>query len=577
MKDIIKLSLFHIRASNFQYYIWRWLPVAISIGIISGLIMSIFMWVIQTMLSLSNTEWAPLTIILAGSFTALLSKLGYKEVEGAGISYIVEKKNKREPIELRALGTKFASSSISLGSRMPGGREGPAMVIGGAFGYLIGKHILKLNDDDLGLAITIGSGACTAAVFHAPLGGTIFAAEVPYKRDVDSDIYIPAFAASVIAVLFFEFFGRGILGIKPFLLAINSQTLELSISSVLLVAILGSLIGLFGLVYCYAFTRLTRFLHSKGEAWIHIFLSALIVGVLVFVGTAIFHDVPIAEAGFDLLQWITINKDSLILGTVIGIFIIKMLIILICISGGNSVGIFGPSLVLGALVGVFFSIITNQTAYLSSFIIIGMASMQAATAKTPISAMVLIIELTSASSLILYMAIATILAYIISGDWSLYSQQLTYKKQAIKQQLELKDFLTMIPIKTIMTTNVYTLYSGMTLNEANELFHNTHVHTMPVVEPTTKKLLGIVSHRELRQQNLVNEKRIEEIMIRKVITLNINQTLRDGLEKFIELELERFPVVDNNSILQGFVTLHDMLTAYNKQNKVERTLEKLSI
>ena len=75
-------------------------------------------------------------------------------------------------------------------------------------------------------AITIGAAACTAAVFRAPLGGTVFAAEVPYKRDLDETVFLPALVASAIALLVSDAILR-LLRSTPEYLQINAANLDL--------------------------------------------------------------------------------------------------------------------------------------------------------------------------------------------------------------------------------------------------------------------------------------------------------------------------------------------------------------
>ena len=117
----IRTRLLGGKRSQFQYYVSQWLPASVLIGLSSGMLMTLFIFLIQTMWNISNASWAPVTIILAGAFTAFLSKQGYTEVEGSGVIQMIDHKNKQEPIRDRALLTKFTSSVTGLGARMTGG------------------------------------------------------------------------------------------------------------------------------------------------------------------------------------------------------------------------------------------------------------------------------------------------------------------------------------------------------------------------------------------------------------------------------------------------------------------------
>ncbi len=62
-------------------------------------------------------------------------------------------------------------------------------------------------------------------------------------------------------------------------------------------------------------------------------------------------------------------------------------------------------------------------------------------------------------------------------------------------------------------------------------------------------------------------------MIRNVITVQPNETLRDALVKIVEYDVERFPVIDEENHVIGFVTLHDIILAYRKQKRAEIPLK----
>lgn len=562
-------KLSEIRKSRIHHYVSRWVPLAIVIGFFSGIVMALFMIFIELLLSLTSERLAPITIVLAGLIAALLVKFGASEVEGPGITWIIQKKNMRIPISPRVILTRFIGSGASLGLRMPGGKEGPAMQIGGSLAYIIGKHLLKLNEDDLSTAITIGGGACTSAIFQAPLGGTIFATEVPYKRDLESDIYMPAFLASIVAVTTYLFISGFVKIIEPFRLNFQSHQIGFSLDWVALAVLLGAVIGGFSYLYTHAFTFFAKQIDRMGKSWIQILLTATVVGILVWLG-GLFTKAPVAETGFQLLHWLSSNEQFLELNFLFALFILKMLIILFCIGGGNPVGIFGPSLILGALAGTIFAVVMGQTDYVGDFFILGMASMMAGTSKTPISSMILILEITGLPHLVLYMAITNTVTYILSGSTTLYTNQLTYRREAIAQELEGKDYLAFIPITSIMTDKVLSLNAEMTVDDSRSYLAFHHKHSMPVIEQSTGQLVGFTSVEDLR--GVQGEKTINEVMVKDVVTIQSDKTLKEALDQVLSFEVERFPITDSSGRMVGFVTLHDMLRALRKQEKMEKIL-----
>lgn len=172
-------------------YSKKWFPFAIITGIISGVVMGLFAsLVVNTQKWLSQISIL-ISFPLTGALISLFLYFGFDEVRGAGISYILEHKNTGKKIPIRVIWSKFVASFLTLGVNAPAGREGPSVTIGAAMAYSLGEK-MKFNQDDATHAITIGAAACTAAVFRSPLGGTVFASEVPYKHDLDETVFLPA-------------------------------------------------------------------------------------------------------------------------------------------------------------------------------------------------------------------------------------------------------------------------------------------------------------------------------------------------------------------------------------------------
>ncbi|MHA2363270.1 MAG: chloride channel protein [Candidatus Hodarchaeales archaeon] len=569
MKEIRDWHLFQWGTPRYQNYLRKWIPASIIIGFFSGIAMSFFIYFIQSIgVIVVKTIGIPLGIIIAGGITAVIVKMGYEEVEGPGIGYLLEHKNKHIPIPPRAIATRFTASGVSLGAGIPGGREGPAFLMGGTIAYYIGKKVLKMNEQELNLAVTLGCAASTSSIFQAPLGGTLFASEVPYRQDIEFDVYIPAFMASITGVIIYLILGEFLLKLKGFDLSFDTTPLPITVEWMLLISSFGIIIGLFSLIYSFLLRRLTYVFQRVSESWERIFISAILLAIIIWI-TGFFVDVPFSETGFELLELLVENDELKQIEFVLILFLLKAIIILLVISGGNAVGIFSPTLVLGALLGTLFAITTGHIDYIGDFFILGMAGMQSGTAKTPIASMVLILEITGLPHLILYMAIVTTLAYIVSGEQGLYKDQLTDRREAIRQKLETKDYLEDIPIEAVMTEKVITLNPNMTVFEVKAIFQSANKHTLPIVDDTNK-VIGITSMQDIRHAD--DTQKISDYMIKDVITLEKTSSLKDALEEVLKHEVERFPIVNEEKKLVGFITLHDMLTTYQKHERVERKL-----
>ena len=248
------------------------------------------------------------------------------------------------------------------------------------------------------------------------------------------------------------------------------------------------------------------------------------------------------------------------------LLLFKAVILLFLISGGNSIGIFSPSLVLGGNLGLLFSVFTGLTAYSDVFFLLGMVGTLAGTAKTPISSMILILEMTGLPQLIIYMAIVSSVAYVLSGETGLYASQLVDRREALKQMVEGKNYLSIIPIESIMTSPVITISPNQTLSEAKNLLSRTQKHDLPVVDDSTEQLIGIIAYEDIQQKK--EDLFIRDVMIKNVKFLPSNFSLQQALQEVLETGIEHYPVIDiETQKVIGFVTLHDILKSYFEQEQ----------
>lgn len=163
-------------------YSRKWFPFSIIIGLISRVLMGLFIASIVQLWNLVdkiNYYYALFPIV--GGITSLLLYFGFKEVKGAGISYVLTHKNTTTPIPSRTILTKFFASLLTLGVNAPAGREGPAVTMGSSVAYSLGDK-LKMTKEDQGHAITIGAAACTAAAFIISMDFSLYTGQIESKE-----------------------------------------------------------------------------------------------------------------------------------------------------------------------------------------------------------------------------------------------------------------------------------------------------------------------------------------------------------------------------------------------------------
>ena len=265
------------------------------------------------------------------------------------------------------------------------------------------------------------------------------------------------------------------------------------------------------------------------------------------------------------------NPADFLISNLVMILIIQFLATTFIIASGFPGGIFAPSLSLGAIMGLIFAILINinDPLQLSAFAIVGMSSAHTATTKTPIASVLLILEITGLPHLIIPIVVANISAYMISGHLSLYEGQLKSRDLKLIKALESHDQLAEIRIRDVMTGMESLIYteSDTLVTKMKEKILSIPQRTFPVIE--NMRIVGIVSlediNKALDKTDIKETLTISDIMTRDVITINADERAHVAYHKFLNYNVERCPVVDEDGDITGIVTMKDILRGHKKR------------
>ncbi len=512
-----------------------------------------------------------ITMIFGGIVCSIFLYYGFNEVRSAGISYIVEHKHSNEEIPNHTIPTKFLASSAALGTGLPAGREGPAVVIGGALSYFLCEK-LNFSPQDINRAILIGSAAATTATFQAPLGGSIFAAEVPYKQDADLSLFMPAVFASIIAFLTYWGIFEWIFEKDPRLLHISiSESFDITSEHLIQAVILGICCGIIGIGFATFFQFFKIFIreYMKKQEYLTPIIGVILAAIIVGCFALLQDDYSLAGSGFETLDLLDQNKDELELFTILLLLFGMILATSFAVGGGNSGGVFGPSLVVGALTGIAFSILLGVEEHSTVFMVMGMAASHTSVTKTPIASVVLILEISGVPpDLIIFMALANLSAYLVSGEKSLYSGQLVSREEKIRRELDSLDHIDDIYVSDVMTKEVRVFYPEMPLIDVKISFQATKLHSIPVLE--RQNLVGILAVDDLlRVENTgidLENTRVQDVMVKDVLFVYGDDHLRIVLGYIANTGFERFPVLDRRTKkLIGIITLRTIIRSYEER------------
>lgn len=344
-------------------------------------------------------------------------------------------------IRQRVAAVKMFVSAICIGSGGSVGREGPIVQIGSSLGSAIGQWF-KLHDEGVKTLVLCGAAGGIAATFNAPVGGVFFALEVLSRRVVTLKLFnvmLSAVAAEYVAWRF--------LGPNPSFI-VKQYTFG-SYWEMLAYILLGIVAGLLAAGFVRFFYKVDSFFGSiKGiPSYIKPVLGGVVVGGIGFYYSGIFGVGYGAGYGPGGLFLQTGQVDAMLAGEVglsviAALLFLKMIATSTTLGSGGSGGIFAPSLFIGAALGGTFGIIAGKVfpAVISSsgaYSLVGMGAFFGAVVQGPITAIVLLMEMTRDIALVLPLMTSVVIAalvYRVFGTDSIYTLRL--KKSGVEVRPE---------------------------------------------------------------------------------------------------------------------------------------------
>ncbi len=562
------------------------LALSVTVGIVAGLGSIIFYTLLQLMSSIfleyicgltmpkpfgepplielpfdvtgSPRKWLLILIpTLGGLISGLIVYTLAPEAEGDGTDAVIGViHNQGGKIRGRVPIIKTIASAITIGTGGSAGREGPISQIGAGFGSVIAQR-LKLSPKERELLVICGAAGGIASIFKSPFGGAFFGIEMLYKRDYEVEAFIPTIISSFVAYSIFA----SVTGWQPIFFAppYTFNPLELPFF-----AILGIIAGLLSILYVRVFYDLRDKLFKKINVSNHI--KPAIGGFLL--GLMAFFFPYVLGPGYGLAQLALEGK--LAISILLILIFAKIVATSLTINSGGSGGVFGPSVVIGAalggvLGGLFHLIFPTIIVKPEIFALIGMGAFFAGSAKVPISAIIMVSEMTGDYNILIPAILASTMAYLVSGDYTIYEKQVLTRADSPAHIPELlSDILSSLKVKDAMTKNVITIKPSATIDELEKLINETEHLGFPVVNEKGE-LVGIVTYEDVIKVRPEErpKMRVEDIETKKLIVAYPNENLDTVLRKIVLHDISRLPVVDpkNPKKLLGIITRYDIAKA----------------
>ena len=301
---------------------------------------------------------------------------------------------------------KSLASAVCIGSGGSVGREGPIVQIGSALGSVLGQ-IVRVSESQLRLLVACGAAGGIAATFNAPIAGVFFALELILRN-----FETRSFGLVVLSSVAADAIGRAAFGSHPFLTLPGfsfSSPVELILYAGL--GVLASGVGLGFVRVLYAGEDVADRIW-RGPDWLRPAVGGVLLGALLLVVPQMYG------VGYPVLEHAV--AGHYVIAALVGLLAAKVLATSLTMWIGGSGGVFAPSLFMGAMLGSAYGTIAHDAlphvaAAAGAYGLVGMGAVFAAAARAPITAVLIIFELTGDYRVILPLMIAVVVSTALAN------------------------------------------------------------------------------------------------------------------------------------------------------------------
>ena len=524
-------------------------------------------------------ELVPWLILLLPTLGGLLS--GWvvfsfaPEAEGHGTDAALASYHQKSGlVPWRVPVVKTIASVLTLGTGGSGGREGPIAQIGGGFGSFLATR-LRLSVAERRVLLAAGMGAGVGSIFRAPLAGALFASEIHYSEpEFESEAIIPSALASIIAYCVFSF----VYGWQPLFTTygfVFRDAAELLPYAILAVAVSG---GAYLFIKVFYGTR-DLFVALRLPNKIKPAIGGALTGML---GLALYYlvgDLDVLSVlgfGYGALQGAL--DFEVTAGVLLLVALGKILTTGLTIGSGGSGGVFGPSMVIGGSIGGAVGIglntfFPNWVSHPEAYVLVGMAGFFAGAAKTPISTIIMVSEMTGNHNLLLPSLWVTTLCYLLLRRVGLYERQLKTKADSPAHRGDFHfDILDDMKVADVLerSRKLLVFHQNDPLGDILKRVSTTEQAYFPIVDQE-ERMVGIFSLNDIRE--FLYEDSVWKIAIaadfaqNEVAVVRLGDDLSAAIRRFTERNLDELPVVSEHDSreLIGLLRRKDVVDAYNRR------------
>ncbi len=384
----------------------KWLIISVFIGLVGGIVGTAFHISVDIVTELrQENSWLVYLLPIGGIIIAFMY-IKCKAEKGMDTNRVIRAVKSEVDVPFRMMPLIFSSTVITHLFGGSAGREGAALQIGGSIGYNISKA-LKIDKDQMHLAVMAGMSAVFSALFGTPVAASIFSFEVARVGFRNYYEIIPCLIASLVARQTAK-----ILGVAPIRFSVLFPEIDLFI--LLKILLFSALCGLVAYIFCLLIHKSEHFV---GRFIPSMYIRAIVGGTLIALLTVLLNSYDYSGAGMDIISR-AIGGQAIPYA-----FILKIIFTVITVSCGFRGGEIVPAFFIGSTFGCAVAPLLNMPSELGACI--GFVAVFCGVINCPIASVIMALEIFGGNGLIFFV-IACLMSYLSSGNISLYKNQGKY-------------------------------------------------------------------------------------------------------------------------------------------------------
>ena len=570
---------------------WYLVLLAAAIGTLTALVALAFMGTIHFMEGVAvnlppRALWwlIPLVPMVGALLAGVTVYFLASEARGHGVPEVMHAIHRsKSRIKLRVAVAKWISAICTIGSGGSAGAEGPIVQIGSAVGSKVGQF-LRVNPQNTATLLGCGAAAGIASVFNAPIAGIFFVLEILLR-----DFSLRTFTPIVIASVFSAVCTQAILGENEaiFAVAADFNVGAFTAAEIPNYLMLGVLCGLAAMAFIKA-------LYWTEDVYARIKLHPILKPVsgaamlgLIGLGYVVLSQgrpemPPFFSNGYPVIR--ELLSDNYYAGghagalmlALIALCALKLLATCLTIGSGGSGGVFAPSLLLGAGAGGAFGTLVDALDWFphaspAHYALVGMAAVVAATTHAPLTAILIVYEITGSYQIILPLMLAAVISTIVS---QLISRQSIYTLKLARRGVHIGGLSDLTILRRLSVEDVPLVHPVLVHPEESaqrllDLSEQQAVSDFVVVDEHDH-YAGLVTAADLKEALLYREAipllQVNELQRSDLPTVASDDTLDLVLDKFSKYDVQSLAVLDEakDGVVLGLITRDRLMRRYQR-------------